>query len=82
MTCLCERCTDNPAPTYTQAFLIRCLAEEIAATKGLAARQGRLAAWEGRAIEAELKRAVKAAFEERVSKGAGLFAQPGDHTTG
>jgi hypothetical protein len=62
--------------------MVRCLAEEIAATPGLAARQERLAAWEGRAIEGELKRAVKAAFEKRVSKGAGLREQPGDHTTG
>jgi len=82
VTCLCERCTDNPAPTYTKAYLVRCLAEEIAGTKSLAARQERIAAWDGRAIEGELKRAVKAAFEKRVSKGAGLFAQPGDHVTG
>jgi hypothetical protein len=62
--------------------MIACLAEEIAGTKGLAARQERIARWDGTAIEGELKRAVRAAFEERVLKGAGLFAQPGDHVTG
>jgi len=62
--------------------MVRCLAEEIAATPGLAARQDRIARWEGTAIEGELKRAVRAAFEERVLKDAGLFAQPGDHVTG
>ena len=82
MTCLCEHCTPNPAPTYTRAFMVRCLAEEIASTPGLAARQERLAKWEGRAIEGELKRAVKAAFEDKILKGAGLREQPGDHVTG
>jgi hypothetical protein len=70
MTCLCEHCTPNPAPTYTKAFLIRCLAEEIAATKGLAARQARLAKWVGRAIEGELREAVRAAFEARMGRAA------------
>jgi hypothetical protein len=65
MTCLCDRCTPDPAPTYTRAFLIRCLAEEIAATPGLAARQARLAKWDGRSIEGELRTAVRAAFEAR-----------------
>lgn len=68
MTCPCPRCQpDNPAPTYTQAHLIACLAREIAALPSLTDRRARIEAWEkrhGAGWGKELKGAVRRAFEE------------------
>lgn len=34
MTCPCDQCSPNPAPTYTRSYLLDCLARDIANTNG------------------------------------------------
>lgn len=67
--CRCERCCpDDPAPTYTRAYLIDCLAREIAALPSLTQRRARVDGWEkrhGKSAGAQLKGAVKLAFARR-----------------
>jgi hypothetical protein len=64
--CLCERCRPHdPAPTYTRAFLIECLAREIAALPTISERRARIESWEkrhGQASGERLKAAVRAVF--------------------
>jgi hypothetical protein len=45
-TCRCERCCpDDPAPTYTRAFLIERLARDVAALPTLEERRAWLDRW-------------------------------------
>jgi hypothetical protein len=66
--CRCERCCpDDPAPTYTRAHLIECLAREIASEPSLEARRARLASWEashGKRWGKRVREAVKRIWSE------------------
>ena len=61
--CRCERCCPNdPGPTYTRAYLIACLAREIAALPSLTQRRARVEGWEkhnGPAQSERLRDALK-----------------------
>lgn len=68
MSCLCESCCPHdPAPTYTRAYLIECLAREIAALPTISERRARIESWEakrGKESGEALKAAVRRVFEK------------------
>jgi len=47
--CRCESCRPHdPAPTYTRAYMLGCLAREIAALPTISERRARIESWEER----------------------------------
>jgi hypothetical protein len=72
--CRCERCCPNdPGPTYTRAYLIACLAREIAALPSLTQRRARVEGWEkrhGKSAGAQLKEAVRAVWRDAAKRAA------------
>lgn len=47
--CRCESCRPHdPAPMYTRAYMLECLAREIAALPTISERRARIESWEGR----------------------------------
>lgn len=76
--CRCEQCRPHdPAPTYTRAYMIECLAREIAALPTISARRERIESWEAKR-GAKAGEALKAAIV-RVFGGAPGAQTPGYH---
>lgn len=71
MTCPCDQCQpDNPSPTYTRAYLMDCLASDIAQTDGgnpdaIKARLGRFSQHHDPDTTQRLTEAVRRAWQAR-----------------
>lgn len=72
---LCESCRPHdPAPTCTRAYMIECLAREIARLPTIAARRARIARWRQRHGDASadaLMGEVMEAFKKLKAPAAG-----------